>query len=312
VVLSWTAPSDFTPNGYDISVNGVLVAGTVVGTTPTTTATTYTFTGTPGTLYTFTVTPDYSSPYAGTPATIQGTPNAAQVLIQDITVVRPVGALVLTQRCGVYGALPTETVPGFGTIGGVVASADQTGIAPTTPNQGSAGDPNFPTYPYPVDANGVPNPNYPTHCGVDMGIGKLITSGPLAGQYFTATGRLNEVTVVDTRDQDTQWTVTGSVSAFTTTGSSFSGDYLGWTPVVTSDSGTTMAGYNQVVAPGAAVNPNFVPGTPGGALATSKTLASALAGQGLGIATLDARLKLFIPLTAKNGTYTAILTFTAI
>ena len=65
VVLSWTAPSDFTPNGYDISVNGVLVAGTVVGTTPTTTATTYTFTGTPGTLYTFTVTPDYSAPYAG-------------------------------------------------------------------------------------------------------------------------------------------------------------------------------------------------------------------------------------------------------
>jgi hypothetical protein len=64
--------------------------------------------------------------------------------------------------------------------------------------------------------------------------------------------------------------------------------------------------YNMVVNPGVAVDPN----APG--LGTSKVLANAPAGSGLGITTLDARLKLLIPSTVRAGTYTGILTFSAV
>ena len=85
----------------------------------------------------------------------------AQVIEQQITVVRPAGALVLTQRCGVFGALPAEAASAAFPVAltAAAASLDTVGTAPTF--NGSA-DPLFADYPYPLPAN------YPTRCGVDM------------------------------------------------------------------------------------------------------------------------------------------------
>jgi hypothetical protein len=249
--------------------------------------------------------------------------------------------------------MPAETVLGFGTIPadtdtpGIdpvthVAAANNTtspstqsqvGTAPTvgaTTNSNLSGvgapvllpgttpDPQFPQYPYPVDADGVPAVTYPTHCGVNLGIGKLITGDRLAGVYFAATGRLNQLTVVDTRDSNTSWNLTGSASAFTSNSDSFSGDFLGWTTQITNTSIASVTGYKQVVTAGAPVNPSTTATTAGLStlagigLGTSRTAASAAAGAGLGIATIDGRLKLLIPLTAKNGIYSSTLTFNVI
>jgi hypothetical protein len=46
--------------------------------------------------------------------------------------------------------------------------------------------------------------------------------------------------------------------------------------------------------------------------AGGKTLASAAAGNGVGIAVLDARIKLLIPVSANADTYTGILTLSSI
>jgi hypothetical protein len=319
VGITWTAPTGPAPTGYSIAVTA---GGTPIAGSPFTAAagaTSFTRAGlTAGTAYVFTVTPTHDAPFvAGSASTAPSVPFPNNILVQDITVTRPVGALVLTQRCGVYGPLADASDAFFGSLPALAASpaaaangaggAYGTNPGGTAPIYSGSADPNFSEYPYPVDANGVPNPNYPTNCGVNLGIGSLITSGDRAGQYFTATGRINQITVVDTRDTDPGWTLNGTMSNFVNGSDSFSGNYLGWNPQVTDDSDATLAGYNQTVTAGGALAPALSTG-----LATAKPLASAPAASGLGIATLDARLKLFIPVTAKNGTFTGTLTFTTI
>ena len=305
VTLNWVTPTGVAPTGYTVAVSPS-VAGSpfTIGA-----VNTYDVTGlTPGTAYTFTVTPLHPSPYVGLPANTTATPNAAQLIIQDITVVRPAGALVLTQKCGVYGALAADAgSPGFEAglpAAPAVASTPGINPAPTLTAGGAATDPQFGNYPNPSPAL------YPTHCGVDLGTASLVTSGSLAGQYYATSGRLNQVTVLDTRDTDSGWTVNGTMSAFTVAGggASFSGNYLGWAPVVSSVSAPTAGGYTQTVNAGPVVAPaNLATG-----LATGRALASAPVNLGLGVATLDARLKLLIPVSARSGTYTGTLTFTII
>ena len=66
-------------------------------------------------------------------------------------------------------------------------------------------DPEFPNYPLPNDdlddGHDVHVGNV-TQCGLDMGVAQLVTEfnspGALAGEFFAASGRLNEVTVLDT------------------------------------------------------------------------------------------------------------------
>jgi hypothetical protein len=172
---------------------------------------------------------------------------------------------------------------------------------------GGGADPVFGQYPYPVDANGEPIPSYPTHCGLNLGISKLITSGPEAGKYFRIDGRLNQVTVVDTRNVDAGWNLTGSMSDFVSGTNSFSGNYLGWTPKASFDSGPTLEGYDMVTTAGGVTQPAFLTG-----MKTSpKNLGSAAPLKGLGIAAFDAHLRLLIPVTADNGTYSATLTLSA-
>lgn len=312
VVLSWVAPvGDSGRSGFTIT------SPTAPGSpfTVAAGATTLTVTGlTANSLYDFTITANYTDVQSsGTPATVTGVKALANLqIIQDINVTRPSGALVLTQKCGVYGALDAETGynGGFGPLAATTAVA---GVAGYTNKPTNETDARFDQYPYPVDANGsaVGQATYPTRCTINLSAAKLITTGDRAGQYFTSIGRINQVTVVDTRDSDTAWNIGGIMSDFTkTTGSgSFSGNYMGWTPKMTDDSDLTLAGYDQVVTAGDPVAP--VAGLATG-LKDGKTLGKAIATQGLGIATLDARLKLLIPLTATDGTYAATLTFTSI
>ena len=91
---------------------------------------------TAGTSYAFTVTPTYASGPAGAPATVSSTPLSAQVLLQDVTVTRPTGALVLTQVCGVNGVIPADTsgTAGFpnGSLPEIPATLDGDPGTPTT------------------------------------------------------------------------------------------------------------------------------------------------------------------------------------
>lgn len=123
-----------------------------------------------------------------------------------------------------------------------------------------------------------------------------------AGQYFQSTGTLSPVTVSDGRLQTKPgWSVSGQVSDFTSGANSFTGSSLGWTPQVTQQN---LA--SDVVA-GPAVAPGTVPGLKGGS-----GLASAAATTGVGTAILGALLELRIPLTTAVGSYSALLTVTAV
>jgi len=300
VHLSWTAPTGAAPTNYTVvftpSVTGspfTVPAGTTVLDVTTLTD---------GTPYSIAVTANYAAaPTTGPTATTSFT-YAGAIIIQDLTVVRPAGALILTQRCGVNGALPAEpaTAAGFPATGAVAASANQTGTAPTTgAAPGGPADPQFPAYPFPSPAA------YPTHCGVNLGTGSFITTGALAGQYYSANGFINEVTVSDNRDTGAAWTVNGTMGTFSNGSSTFSGSRLGWSPKVNSVTPS------QVVTAGPVVDPSITNDNTSG-LGTARVLATATAGSATGIATLDARLKLLIPVTAAAGTFTGALSLSAI
>ncbi len=277
----------------------------------------FVFTGTAGQPYSFTVT--YGAAGTSLPATVGSTPLSNAILIQDITVGRPNGALVLTQVCGKWDAMPAEGAQiGFPGAGLPASPASATGTAPTTgATPGGPADPAFSQYPYPTLPDGTANPTYPTHCGIALGNAQFVSQGGAgnlgAGQYFAASGRLNQVTVVDTRDTDQGWNVNFAMSDFTSGTNSFSGNDVGWsaqktqTPTFTDGSGVS---YSQLVTFG---TQTLAPATqsPNGAK-TSQTVIKAAAGSGLGIATLDGRIKVLIPVYAKNGTYAATLTINAL
>lgn len=310
VTLNWNAPADAAthpPTGYTVTNSPTGGTTTITGTSAVVSNLT------PGTVYTFTVTPTYASAPAGQSATVQAAPLSAQVLEQQVTVTRPVGQLVFTQVCGLNGALPAEAEGPFGFPALAAANAVTTGG--TAPTHNGAPDPKFPDYPYPTNAAGEPAPNYPTKCTVDLGKAKLVTRGPHAGKFFAASGVLNQVTVVDTRDQDVGWSANGKMSQFSAgAGKTFAAGQLGWTPVRTSDSApfTDASGktYDQDVTAGAAVPPNTSDANNG--LGAGRTLASAAASKGLGVAVLDARLRVLIPVTAASGVYTGTLTVSAL
>ena len=292
---------------------------------------------TAGTVYTFSLAPTYAAPNSGPqpPAAntfVTGTSNSAQVVQQRITVVRPVGQLILTQRCGVNGALDgvpaTDAFPGFPTaLTPLAASASQTGTAPdigvgavpgTTagtfpapgfgPNATPTPDGQFNNYPFPSPAA------YPTECGVNLGTATIVSTGTLAGQYYAASGFINEVTVSDLRDTDPGFEVRGQMSNFVGTTSAsniISGNYLGWNPQIQNVTPPTATGYTQAVTAGAGV----LPGTgvvSGSGLGSGRRLAIALPNKGLGVSQMDARLRLLIPVTAVNDTYTGIMNFTVV
>lgn len=264
-----------------------------------------------GQLYTFTV--SYGAAGTSLSSSVQGTPLSNSILLQDITVGRPNGALVLTQVCGKYDAMAAEAAQ-FGYPNGLGAStASATGAMPAGESAGS-----YAQYPYPSNPDGTPNATYPTTCGISLGNAKLVTQGGSAmgaGQFFAADGRLNQVTVVDTRDTDDGWNINFTMGNLTNalTSTSISGNELGWTAQKT-DTASFLDGFgNQYDQTVGYVTQAMTPNSQGTAGAgTAHTVISAPAGKGLGIATLDARIKLLIPVHARNGNYTGTLTINAL
>ena len=94
---------------------------------------------------------------------------------------------------------------------------------------------------------------------------------------------------------------------FTSGSQHFSADQLGWEPAVTDKSGafaTPDTTYTNDATAGTAVLP-AVQATDH-ALGSPQTLASATAGGGLGVAHLDAKLHVLIPVFAEHGQYSAV------
>lgn len=125
------------------------------------------------------------------------------------------------------------------------------------------------------------------------------------GDRLATSGELRPVTVTDSRETNPGWDVSAQVSEFTASegDESFAGGFLGWSPTVASSTD------GQDVTPGATVEPGFPSGD---GLSVPRGLASAEEGAGTGSAVLGAGLDLQIPVETAPGTYTAVLTITAI
>jgi hypothetical protein len=155
-----------------------------------------------------------------------------------------------------------------------------------------------------------------TTCSVSLGNASLVTSGANSGKYFQANGAISEITIVDARDTDPGWTVTGQVSNFTSpTSNTIQAADLGWTPAapvfsapITSPDGS----YNMNVVQGAAVASGATATDTAGGLASPRVLGQGTAGHGYGLAKLNATLQLLIPVFVHSGTYTGTLTLTAV
>jgi hypothetical protein len=376
VIVNWTAPAGpVAPASYDVAI---LQGATVVASQNAVAALTATFPGLAVGTYTARVTPNYAagSGVSGQAGTASFSVNPGALVFQELTVTRPEGALILTQRCGTYNAMPTVSAgsaevpndfPGFPFNLDPAPAVGQYGTAPilvdgsnnpidgdpVAPGVQTVLDPEFGNYPLPNDdpADGLDVPfGNVTQCGLDMGVAQFVTEfnsprpglvpaplSPLAGEFFAADGRLNEVTVLDTRDLDTGWKLKADIEdRFTSisNGDSFSGDYLGVIPQMTDDSdvvggegpngsatlydqtvvtglpGTVGARANGVVLPGDGFPDaaGFNSGDIG--LTDNPVLASAAPNAGLGIATIDARLLLLIPASVDAADYSATLTLT--
>jgi hypothetical protein len=128
-----------------------------------------------------------------------------------------------------------------------------------------------------------------------------LTAGTATGTYFPFSGALNPITLKDTRTAAPAWALSGQAGDFT--GLTGSARYLGWTPQV------LTAGAGAVVGP-AVGNALESPAGPG--LAASSGLASAPPGHPTGTAGLGANLSLRLPSATPGGSYSSVLTLTAI
>ncbi|MEU6154047.1 Ig-like domain-containing protein [Actinosynnema sp. NPDC047251] len=131
------------------------------------------------------------------------------------------------------------------------------------------------------------------------------------GSLLTTAGALNPITVTDTRAGNPGWNVSGQVTDFAAGSNAINGANLGWSPKVVDKSPVQNITTGPVVAPADAIVPGA--SAPAGlGLASSRTLATAAALGGNGTANLGADLALKVPTSTLAGTYTAILTLTAI
>jgi hypothetical protein len=134
------------------------------------------------------------------------------------------------------------------------------------------------------------------------GLVDLGTAQDVNGDYFAATGKINPITVTDTRRSLAPWSVSAGVSDFTDAGKTFAGSNLGWSP------------YLLVEGAGAKASP-AVPsgyGTDGPGLSVAQGLASADQGHARGTAKVGADLDLKVPGTVDEGSYRGTLTITAL
>lgn len=131
------------------------------------------------------------------------------------------------------------------------------------------------------------------------------------GSRYTATGSMDDVSVVDTRAGSPGWVASGQLTPFKQgAANSISAANLGWAPsVVSTLSPATVVTPGATVAPAAGV---AIGAGAGSGLSVSRTLASSAAGSSTGTAVVDATLNVVAPTTTLPGIHTAVLTFTAI
>ena len=245
VDLSWTQP------GYTTGLVGYVVTanpGAIVQCTTTFTLgnpVTYSFTGlVDGTAYTFAVQAFYGGT-CGAPQFL-GTSSTSAALVptgieidQLITVDRPQGALVLTQACDTrFGGSPYP-------VDGVGVPLSPSTLYPTPASQTGIGGPTSTDY----NPSGI-FPAVPGNCTIDLGHASFVASAGVPtqavpgqsgtpgypsvgeGQFFKADGALSRVAVVDTRDTDAGWTVSGLMKTdfYASATKHFSAHQLGWQP----------------------------------------------------------------------------------
>ncbi|MHA7272168.1 hypothetical protein ACX80Z_01925 [Arthrobacter sp. TMT4-20] len=173
-------------------------------------------------------------------------------------------------------------------------------IAPTTPaDPGPTGDSQ--ELEIGVEVPTAATPTTPEEFKWTIGGSGAVSLGSAqenAAGSFAATGALPAITVTDTRAEQPGWSLSGSVSEFSSGSGSFAANALGWTPTVANN--TVGASAGQSVAPAA----------PG--LARSAVLASASAGHASGSADISAGLSLLAPAGTPAGSYTSTLTITAL
>ncbi len=121
---------------------------------------------------------------------------------------------------------------------------------------------------------------------------------------FKASGALGPIVVTDTRQLgSTPWSLTGTVSNFTTTdGKILDGKYLGWVPALVGSPNAGTAG--PAVAP--------APATVAGLKAPASVLSSGSVVDGATTTTVDAALNLIAPGNTPGGFYTSTLTLTLV
>jgi surface-anchored protein len=172
-----------------------------------------------------------------------------------------------------------------------------------------------------VDDQGGPGPVPPQAqtitATLDEDAGSLVVSvdpadrdvvmGPFAlsgdGERWESEGELRPVRITDTRSTRPGWNVSGQVGPFRSGDRTVGSEHLGWAPVVTEQSPGQGVVAGPPVAPGSAA---------GEGLSVGRGLASAPAGSGLGTADAAGHLDLHLPTSTPAGTYTALLTLTAI
>ena len=147
-----------------------------------------------------------------------------------------------------------------------------------------------------ANPGGLTLSNVPT--SVDLGAatynGGLLTASNPTG--------FSGITVTDNRSLDAAaWSLTGSVSDFTSGAKTLSGKYLGWTPALTSGPAGATAGAAVVPAASAAAT---------GGLKVVSQLATSPVVDGSPVTVVKAGLNLAIPANSSTGHYSALLTLT--
>jgi hypothetical protein len=160
------------------------------------------------------------------------------------------------------------------------------------------------------DCDGVGPLVYGTDtCVVDLGAAAL----DAAGEYYEADGELWPIRVIDHRDTDKGWTVTGVIDAEFVDGvKTFDANALGWDPKEISQSAPLANGYTMTVDEGPIVAPWSVDQALKNGSVLMQTVPAAGVQRGLGTAVYSADLTIRIPISVASGDYSADITFTLV
>ena len=186
VIVNWSAPAPCpaAPASYDVEIlSGSVILASQTGVTDLSAS----FGGLEPGAYVARVTPNFAPDAGLTVPAGSDSVNVSETALGagEVTVTRPPGALVITQRCGVFGALPAvdavDDFPGFpfdlpaAPATPTRSERPRSEIPPTIRTWGPIPDPEFANYPLPEF------PTYPTECGVSMGTARFVTEGNLEG-----------------------------------------------------------------------------------------------------------------------------------